>query len=398
MQFNINREIIEKENFDIVVVGGGVAGAAAALASARNGKSVLLIEKSVLLGGLATIGLISWYEPLCNHKGKKLIGGIAEELLLLSIKYGYDNLPDCWKNGGWEATEERKYATLFSPTIFALALSDLLQSNGVTLRLDTLATYPVMERKVCKGVIVESKSGTEFFGAKIVIDSSGDADLFSRAGVPCEIGENYLSYVAQVAEFGEDKEPFNTFKLRRWKSCGSDLWGNGHPVEMKHFTGVTGDEVTEFVLEGQKRLFDQIKVQDKHTREITTLPTMAQFRKTRHICGEYTLTAKDLYQHHDDSIGRIGDFRNSGHWYEVPYGTLYSRKVDNMLAAGRIISASDEGWEVTRVIPVAAFTGEVAGEAASLSLNTGNNVSDIDLRTLQKTLQNKGIRLHVEDE
>lgn len=76
-----------KKEYDVVVVGGGVAGAGAALAAARCGASVLLIEKSALLGGLATIGLINWYEPLCDGKGKKLIGGIAEEFLFAAFRF-----------------------------------------------------------------------------------------------------------------------------------------------------------------------------------------------------------------------------------------------------------------------------------------------------------------------
>ena len=87
------RSIACKGLYDVIVAGGGIAGAAAALAAAREGVKVLLIEKSVMLGGLATIGLISWYEPLCNQQGKKIIGGISEELLRLAIKYGPDDLP-----------------------------------------------------------------------------------------------------------------------------------------------------------------------------------------------------------------------------------------------------------------------------------------------------------------
>ena len=82
-----------KQEYDVAVIGGGVAGAGAALAAARAGVKVILLEKAALLGGLATIGLINWYEPLCDGNGKKLIGGISEEFLHASIKYCQDTLP-----------------------------------------------------------------------------------------------------------------------------------------------------------------------------------------------------------------------------------------------------------------------------------------------------------------
>ena len=92
MFFDDKRQVIEKESYDVVVVGGGIAGIAAAVSSARCGAKTLLIEKQINLGGLATVGLISWYEPLCDGKGKQMIYGIGEELIKLSIKYGFDNL------------------------------------------------------------------------------------------------------------------------------------------------------------------------------------------------------------------------------------------------------------------------------------------------------------------
>ena len=120
-------------NYDVIVVGGGIAGIAAAVSASRHSAKTLLIEKSVVLGGLATAGLISWYEPLCDRKGTKMIGGIAEELIQLAIKYGFSNLPEVWKAGINEAGNTSAYASFFSPTIFAMALDEYLIDHKVDI-------------------------------------------------------------------------------------------------------------------------------------------------------------------------------------------------------------------------------------------------------------------------
>ena len=95
----------------MIVVGGGIAGISAAVTAARNGASALLIEKGINLGGLATVGLISWYEPLCDGYGKKLIGGIAEELIYLATECGFDNLPDEWGGKSGNAPRNNRFSS-----------------------------------------------------------------------------------------------------------------------------------------------------------------------------------------------------------------------------------------------------------------------------------------------
>ena len=147
---------------DVVVVGGGIAGVCATVSAAREGKSVLLLEKGVNLGGLATVGLISWYEPLCDGQGEQLISGMAEELIRLSASCGFDNLPARWGGKSQNAPRNERFSTFYSPTFFSLALDQFVLDSGAELLFDTLATYPVMNGKHCKGVIVENANGREF--------------------------------------------------------------------------------------------------------------------------------------------------------------------------------------------------------------------------------------------
>ena len=118
-----------RDSYDVIVAGGGVAGVAAAVSARRMGKRTLLIEKSISLGGLATIGLINLFVPMCNGRGTQIIKGMAEELLRLSVKYGYDTLPEQWKddssgkkNGG------ERYHKRISRSIFSLAITELIEN------------------------------------------------------------------------------------------------------------------------------------------------------------------------------------------------------------------------------------------------------------------------------
>ena len=135
----INKTVPVKAHYDVIVCGGGVAGCAAAVTAAKRGKSVLIIEKSNILGGLATLGLINLFVPMCNGRGKQIIFGLAEKWLRDSARYGYDTIADVWKNGEpLEYTEER-YMQRYSPYIFALQLTEEVKDSGADLLFDCIA-------------------------------------------------------------------------------------------------------------------------------------------------------------------------------------------------------------------------------------------------------------------
>ena len=380
-----------KKTYDVAFVGGGVAGAAAALAAARCGASVILLEKAALLGGLATIGLINWYEPLCDGNGKKLIGGIGEEFLHSAIRYCEDTLPEDWRTKGESDGVSKRYTTHFSPNAFALSLFEDLDRAGVTVRYDTLATYPQMEDGICRGILAETKTGCEYYPCRVLIDASGDAQVFYRAGCPCEDGKNFMSYVSHYYKYGDDPAT-RLLGLRRWKVSGSGMTGKGQPEEFPLQAGVTSDEVNLHLQTGQRILLSQLKTMDPHAGELIALPMMPQFRTIRRMIGDFTLTEEYLYTPFDDSIGAFADFRPSRRtqWYEIPYRTLYSSAFPNLLAAGRIISSTGEAWNASRVIPVAVLTGEAAGTAAALSVRRGCLPSELDVSLLQQELADRG--------
>ena len=390
-----NRIIEQREGYDVIVAGGGVAGVAAAVAAARTGASVLLIEKTIQLGGLATIGLINWYEPLCDGAGTQMISGIPEELMRLAVRYGYDDLPDAWRGEKYtQKPREGRCATNYSPFIFVMALDEYLRDNNVKLRLDTWAVCPVMGRNTCLGLICESAIGREFFPGKMVVDATGDASVAHRAGVPTVEGDNFFTYVYHYT----DRELAAQFagggsmaRYRRRKMIGSDLYGRGHPENMPLLRGVTGDQVTDFVLAGRKLLFDSIKNDDRRERDVVALSAMPQYRTIRRIVGEYVFDGGEEGVRFDDAVGSLGDFRKKDRHYQLPYRCLYNGGFPNILAAGRVISASGEGWDITRVIPVAALSGQAAGAAAAMCARSDISAGGLDVGKLQDELKFSGV-------
>ena len=390
-----------RDHADVIVVGGGIAGVAAAVAARRQGADVLIIEKSALFGGLATNGLISWYEPLCDGEGTQLMYGLPEELLRLSVRYGQDTLPQIWKHrlapdGPSQGPAQRKdpaggrYATDFLPCALQLALDELLLQEGVRIRLDMAGVQPVMEGTRCRGIITESVSGREAYTAEVVIDATGDATLLYRAGVPCVEGKNYFSFTAREVR----RDPSGTAFPLAWHNIGSNLFGKGHPAGYPLVSGTENAEETDFLLEGRKQLLDKLRGQDRDQHGVFLLPSQAQFRTTRRLSGGYTLKEADDHQYRERSVALFCDFKRSGAWYELPFEALYHPGFPNLLAAGRMISAEGWAWDVARIIPCCAASGEAAGIAAALAVQTGTDPGRIDIRSLQEHLRDRGVRIH----
>lgn len=388
--------------YDIIVAGGGVAGIAAAVAAARAGKKVLLLEKAVSLGGLATIGLINLFVPMCNGRGVQIIKGMAEEFLRLSIKDGYDTIPDEWKNGEPGEGAKTRYLTKYSPSIFSLELTELLDKEGVDLLYDTVVSEPVMDGGHCRGLIVENKSGREYYEGKIIVDTTGDADVLYRAGVPTRRGGNYYTMISnatnldlmkKAVESGDIADAYTGVMGGR-----SNLYGGGHPEGMPLFEGANVNSVTDFIIKNHLDTLAEVRKGDRKRDDIVMLPGMAQFRTTRCLIGDKEFDMNDAYRHCDDSIGAICDFDRKDYLFEVPFGVLVKTGYDNLITAGRTASAKpDYSWDILRVIPPAIITGQAAGIAAALSIDDGVPIYDVDIHALQSELEAQDVMLHFDD-
>ena len=388
-------------SYDVVVAGAGVAGLAAALAARRAGKRVLVLEKSCELGGLATLGHINYFVPMCNGRGKQIVKGMCDEFIRLSTAYGYDVTPTEWAEGEPKEKTLARYGVRYSACMFALALTELMHDEGVELSFDTLVSEPVMQEGHCRGLIVENKSGRGFYEAGVVVDATGDADVLFRAGVPTVQGINYFSYLAYGMDIAHCQKAAESGRIEQaifYMSGGTaNLFGKNHPQGMPFYGGATGEDVNRYLMENQLELLRKLKGDDRRGRQVISLPGMCHFRTSRRLEGDYTLRQEDCYRHFEDSITAVNDFEHRDFLWEVPYRTLVRTGYDNLITAGRTAAGADYAWDVLRVIPPAIVTGQAAGLAAAQALETGRAIHDVDVPRLQKELEKQNVLLHFED-
>ena len=396
------KKIPLKKSYDVVVCGGGVAGVAAAISAANNGCSTLLLEKSNILGGLGTLGLINLFVPMCNGRGKQIIFGYAEKWLRMSAELGFDTIPHDWKDGEPKSYTEARYVQRYSPAIFAYQLTEEIVKSGVDVLFDCIACDPVMDGNVCLGVVTESKGGTEFYGCRMLIDTTGDCDVLRRGGVPFVKGENFFTFATKMITLDSCREAVEKQNIysayRDLYGGGANLFGDNQPIDMPRWSGLSAEEVSDYIVRNHILLLEKLRESDRLSREIITTPGMPQFRTTAHIKGDYSLKVADAYRHFDDSICAINDFEHRDHLFEIPLRCLTRSDYPNIITAGRSADGTGYGWDLIRVIPPAILTGQAAGEAAALALKTNTAVSRVDITTLQKKLEGENVMIHFPDE
>ena len=400
-EITYSKSIPVKKRYDVIVCGGGVAGVAAAVSSAQNGLSTLLLEKSNILGGLGTLGLINLFVPMCNGRGKQIIFGLAEKWLRMSAELGWDTIPDDWKNGEPKTPTEQRYIQRYSPAIFAYQLTNEIKKSGADILFDCMAVDPIMDGNICTGVITESKGGTEFYPCRILIDTTGDCDVLRRGGIPTVSGENFFTFSSKMVTLDGCKRALETNDIRYIYSGISggtiNLFGDNQPSDIPRWSGLNAEEVTDYIVRNHLLVLEKLKETNRKTREVVTTPGMPQFRTTAHIKGDYSLKVADAYRHFDDSVCAINDFEHRDHLFEVPLRTLTRRDFPNIITAGRSADGTGYGWDLLRVIPPAILTGQAAGEAACLAIKSGTSVAGVNIRALQAKLEKENVMIHFPD-
>ena len=166
---------------------------------------------------------------------------------------------------------------------------------------------------------------------------------------------------------------------------------------MPRWSGLTVEEVTDYLLTMQQNVLEKLKQTDRNSRDVAVMPMMPQFRTTAHLKGDYSLKVADAYRHFDDSVCAINDFEHRDHLFEVPLRTLCRRDYPNLLAAGRCADGTGYGWDLLRVIPPAILTGQAAAHAACQAIEEKCAVAAVDIKKLQTCLENDNVMVHFPD-
>lgn len=381
-----------KYECDVCVCGGGVAGIAAAIAAKRAGaEEVILLERSFMLGGLATAGLVTIYLALCDGYGHQICYGLAEELFKLSIEYGAEaRYPTAWLDGGTvEERAKRRFEVQFNAQLFALSAERLLRQEGIKVMYGASVVATHVEDRRITDVIIEGKGGREAIRVKgSVVDTTGDADVCKLAGAKTAnfaAGNKLASWYYGVAEG----------KLELYMVGVHDVNDDKNATDLKderRFTGLDTDEISEMVQIGHSAMMNNLLTRRGVTPDLVpvTISTIPELRMTRRLAGAYTQDVDEVDVEYPDSVGIFPNWKRIGPVYELPFSALYGKEIKNLAVAGRCISVTDEMWDVTRVIPVCAVSGEAAGAAAAMCSDFAN----IDIKKLQSHLINCGVKLH----
>ena len=352
---------------DVVVLGGGMAGIAAALASARSGAETLLVEKEYALGGLATLGLIVVYLPLDDGLGVKMSASLSEELLRCALEIGPGEIPSAWadENAPQEARRGVRYQVTYNAASMMIAAERLLLDAGVKLLYDARLSGAETEGGRVRSIWVETKRGRMEVEAAAFVDCTGDADLCFFAGeTTVDDPTNrrtgwYYSFDGEALRLHQQTDPIYT----------------QIPEGSRLYSGTDPEEITQ-------SLIDQRAMILNHVRDLRAggnpgaypllIPAYHGLRMTRRLetSAHFSEDAHDYVWFHD-AIGMIGNWKKSGHRYSIPYRAIKAETFSNLYAAGRCCCAEKSGWDLTRVIPTCAVTGEAAGLAASWQAQRG---------------------------
>ena len=411
-----------KKEYDLIVVGGGFAGSGAAIAAAREGLSVLIIDKSNALGGAAVNCLVNPFMPFYTTKDGKqfdLSTGLFKEIV--------DNLIEM------DAYDEKRKC--FNEEYLKIILNRMLLKENADILFHSYLTGVSVENGRITKITVANKSGNIDLSAKYFIDATGDADLAYLAGCPTHLGREsdnlcqpmtlcFRAANVDIEKFEKDRSRVNEL-YKKYKAEGkiknvredilifhtvvdgllhfnSTRIVKRNPVDAFDVTAAE-IEVREQVLE----LFSFMKENCDGFENASLVMTAAEIgvRESRMIEGEFILTQQHLLDcakfddaiaacnydidiHNPEGSGTSHYYFKPGTYYTIPYRCLVPKKTNNLLAAGRCLSSTHEAQASYRIMPVCCCTGQAAGIAVSVALKDKTDVNGVDVKKVQEILSN----------
>lgn len=394
---------------DVVVMGGGPSGVAAAICAARLCADVILVERYGYFGGQATGGLVIEFfgahdGTFCNP-GHTIMGGFYQEVLdRLKTMYAVTRFPD----------------VLIHPEVLKLVYQRLLLEAGVRLLTHTWAVGAVTEDDLVKEVLVENKSCRGAIKGQVFVDGTGDGDSAKWCQIPYEkVPKEKLRFVTLVYRFGnvdldraekfreENRSKYSRLIMKAKKELGFELawhrtmnpgevWTN--EAHVYNIDCSNANDLMESELQGREMAYKAMLFYRKYmpgfesASWVDTAPQMG-IRESRRIRGKYWLTSEDLKAERDfeDTIVyNKNHLFESGHVFSIPYRCLVPQGKKNLLFTGRCISVSHDIMNWMREIPSCTCLGQAAGIGAALALNTNCDVGAVDQMVLRNTLVDAG--------
>jgi hypothetical protein len=444
------------KEYDVLVVGGGNAGCAAAIAAARHGANTMLVERYGFLGGTATAAMVGPW--MTFHSGqKRIVGGIAEEIVERLQRMGGSpgHLHD--------SSDYVPTLTPFDPEIHKALLFEMMQEAGVHLLLHAYFLRAVVGNGAVEGAVFATVAGEREYRARITIDATADAYVAASAGVATQQGDergrvqpatlifrlSHVDLVKTAAYLRMHPDQMRTSLKTHERTASTltavaglyDLW---HEAQSKGEVDIPREVVSFFITpypdevtvnmtrvvdidpldpddltraEVAARLqamqlfeFFRKRVPGFENSRIAATATQIGIRESRRIVGAYTLTRDDVLEarHFEDAIARSAypiDIHNPsgtgtqthrllpGESYEIPYRCLVPATVERLLVAGRCISTTHEALASTRLTPTVMTLGQAAGTAAALAQKEGARLRDVDSKELRSALTAAGVIL-----